>query len=569
MGVAMARRNAASLGVWGWAWMAALAVGCGDDGTTPLLVEDPQIPVVPEEPEKPEEPETPREPPLPIETIRRIRDLALDAGLAPLVKARIPEPPSTIVDREAAVRLGKALFWDTALGSDGQTACATCHHAAGADSRRENVVHPGPNGLFETPGVTGPGQRLPALARLLSDDRIGSPGAVAAELVSVSGSGADECRPVPSPIFGNHRQVTARNAPTVIGAAMYREQFWDGRAASDFNGRDVYGRTRNSTAWFGLPVPDLSLASQSLGPPVNAEEMSCEGRRFNGPHGIAARLLDRPVLAGQQVAPTDSALGAMSAWPDPGLRCGSGKCTYRDLVGDAFGRVGAATADAKFSEVFGMALAVYQATLIPDDTPYDRWLAGDDLALSAEQVLGLEAFAGPAKCAECHAGPELTDASLTYYELHGPVGKFGNDQGYHNIGVRPPEEDLGRAGRGPRGVSYSVSGSVYDRGAFKTPGLRNVALTPPYFHNGGAPNLQAVMNFYDRGGDHESESLSPHMEMLGLDPDIFQAIVGLMEHGFTDCRVATSKAPFDHPSIDIPGGPSLPAVGAEGEGNCP
>lgn len=562
----MARGSAASLGIRGLAWLAVLAVGCDDDGVKSW--HEPQVPEVPG-PEDPQVPEEPREPPLPLETIHRIRAAAFAAGLAPLAAARPVPLPTKIVDREAAVRLGKALFWDTAVGSDGKTACATCHHTAGADSRRENVVHPGPNGIFETPGVTGPGQTLPALVRILSDDRIGSPGAVAAEFLEVSASEADRCRTVPSPLFGEHRQVTPRNAPPVIGAWMYREQFWDGRAASDFNGRDVYGRTKNSSVWLGWPVPDLSLASQALGPPVNGEEMSCEGRGFNGPHGIAARLLDRPVLAGQQVSPTDSALGEMSAWPDPGLRCGSAPCTYRDLVADAFGRLSAASAQDKFSQMFGMALAAYQATLNPDDTPYDRWLAGDDFALTATQVFGLEAFVGPAGCAECHAGPELTDASQTYYELHGPVGQFGNDQGYHNIGVRPPEEDLGRAGVGPRGVSYSVSGSVYDRGAFKTPGLRNVALTAPYFHNGSSPNLQAVMNFYDRGGDHESESLSPLIQMLGLDPDVFQSVVDLMENGFTDCRVVQSKAPFDHPSIDIPGGPSLPAVGAEGLGDCP
>ena len=77
----------------------------------------------------------------------------------------IPVPTPTtindyIADRDAAIRLGKALFWDVRLGSDGATACATCHHQAGADPRTDNTMHPGANGAFAA-GVT-PGQPVPA-----------------------------------------------------------------------------------------------------------------------------------------------------------------------------------------------------------------------------------------------------------------------------------------------------------------------------------------------------------------------------------------------------------------------
>jgi cytochrome c peroxidase len=302
---------------------------------------------------------------------------------------------------------------------------------------------------------------------------------------------------------------------------------------------------------------------------VNDGEMSCAGRAFNGADGLAGRLLGRPALASQQVSPTDSVLGPGSAYPGNGLRCGAGSCTYRDLFAAAFGAERAAAAEATFSRLFGQAVAAYESTLVPDDTPFDRWIAGDDAALTATQQFGVQVFVGKAGCAACHAGPELTDASPSYFAAHGPTGEFGNDTGYHNIGVTATEDDLGRARLGPKGVSYSRSGSPLDRGAFKTPGLRNVALTAPYFHNGGSPTLQAVMNFYDRGGDHENVELSPRVQMLGLQPDEFQAVVDLLQNGLTDCRVATQKAPFDHPSIDIAGGPRLPAVGAEGTGPCP
>ncbi len=556
----MARWGRTSAGLLAGAWFVVAVAACGGEAEPAREVDPPTGPGPGEEPPGP--------PPPVIEN--PVRTAALEAGLAPLEKLRDQpaRPIGPIKSQEAAIRLGKALFWDTAVGSDGQTACATCHFSAGSDARLTNVVHPGPNGIFETGNVTAAGATLGALVRISSDDRIGSPGAHAATFVATSATDADQCQPAASPVFGEFRQVTPRNAPTVIGASVYRDQFWDGRAESLFNGNDPFGDTENAGPSHGPLEQDASLASQSLAPPLSAEEMSCAGRAWNGAGGIAGRLLDRPVLATQQVAADDSVLGSLSAYPGTGLRCGDRPCTYRDLVAPAFGNGTAKQAEASFSRIFGLSIAAYEETLLPDQTPYDRWLAGDEAALTQRQQLGVQAFVDAA-CSACHAGPELTDASQTFYEANGPVGEFGNDVGYHNIGVRPTEEDLGRAALGPNGVSYSRSGSPLDRGAFKTPGLRNVALTAPYFHNGGSPTLQAVMNFYDRGGDHENEELSPRIQMLGLDPEKFQALVDLMENGLTDCRVAMRRAPFDHPSIDIPDGPSLPAVGAGGLGPCP
>src|ERR1041384_8029844 len=80
-------------------------------------------------------------------------------GLRPLSSEPVPQPSGGhIVDQAAAVRLGKALFWDVQSGGDGQTACASCHYLGGADDRRINTLHPGPDGVFASGGVTGPGQ---------------------------------------------------------------------------------------------------------------------------------------------------------------------------------------------------------------------------------------------------------------------------------------------------------------------------------------------------------------------------------------------------------------------------
>ncbi|MGY8738625.1 MAG: cytochrome c peroxidase, partial [bacterium] len=123
-----------------------------------------------------------------------------------------PEPENLgkfIRDRGAAIQLGKALFWDEQVGSDGDIACATCHHQAGADSRIVNRVNPREDG-FQT--VLGLGEKL-TLAHfpVHSNDVVGSGGVIAAELVDVIlGKSEDACDDLP-PLHG-FRQVTERDA---------------------------------------------------------------------------------------------------------------------------------------------------------------------------------------------------------------------------------------------------------------------------------------------------------------------------------------------------------------------
>jgi hypothetical protein len=107
-------------------------------------------------------------------------------------------------------------------------------------------------------------------------------------------------------------------------------------------------------------------------------------------------------------------------------------------------------------------------------------------------------------------------------------------------------------------------------GAFKTPTLRNIALTGPYFHNGSRSTLKQVVEFYNRGGDrrgqdasntsgfdhpsvnqHNASNLDPDMTALNLTPNEIDALVKFMEVGLTDPRVAWEQAPFDHPSLTI------------------
>src|SRR5919197_1506547 len=171
--------------------------------------------------------------------------------LVPLATVPAPQPSGGDIKNFAnAVILGKAFFWDAQASSDGVIACASCHWNAGADDRPTSV------------------------------------GVVPARFVSISpdpNHAADSCV-----VTGTVRQVTGRNTPPNIAAVFFRDNFWDGRANHTFNGFDPFGQTANQTGAVGTPIANASLASQSVGPPPNAVEMSCAGRPFNGSNSIAA-----------------------------------------------------------------------------------------------------------------------------------------------------------------------------------------------------------------------------------------------------------------------------------------
>ncbi len=99
-------------------------------------------------------------------TAMDVRIAVADGDLAPLSSVGVPpRTGGTIVNNAAAIKLGKALFWDTQVGGDGKIACATCHFHNGADNRTFNTLHPGPDGIFASGGVTAAGQNFSLLPR--------------------------------------------------------------------------------------------------------------------------------------------------------------------------------------------------------------------------------------------------------------------------------------------------------------------------------------------------------------------------------------------------------------------
>jgi cytochrome c peroxidase len=171
-------------------------------------------------------------------------------------------------------------------------------------------------------------------------------------------------------------------------------------------------------------------------------------------------------------------------------------------VEEALARLSASPAYIKrFQVVFGttpitrlmveQALATFQRGIVSTKAPFDRWVDGDENAVSAEAKRGFVVFRGVAGCSSCHSGWTFTDSS--FYDIGSATGK-----------------DLGRGALFPSSIAL--------RYAFKVPTLRDVALRAPYMHDGSIRTLEAVVDLYDRGGI-ERPSRSTKIKPLGLSND--------------------------------------------------
>ncbi|WP_305047060.1 cytochrome-c peroxidase [Geoalkalibacter sp.] len=570
----------------------------------------------------------------------------------PLSAVPVPKPANLdrfVADEQAAIRLGKALFWDMQVGSDGMTACASCHFHAGTDNRLHNTLHPGPDGTFDEGSRVNDRLSLDDFPFVAfeddtdrfspmirdRDDRVGAQGVPRTRFLGVIEGQADEPgRHVRDATFErnarNVRQVTNRSTPTVINAVFNFANFWDGRANHFFNGVDPFGvqnpgarvyiNTANGLSELDLTsnplylLDNASLASQSVGPPRDTREMSWVGRQWPD---IGRKMLSLQPLGKQAVHPQDSVLGLIAnARTTPGAQ--GLNATYAAMIQQAFrpefwngvARIeGYTQMERNFSLYFGLSVMLYQATLVSDDTPFDRFVAGDALALSESAQRGLNRFqSGGVGCLNCHVGSEFTGASVTVardpaeaglIEIMnmGDGGPASYDIGFYNIAVSRFEDDPGRGGVDPFGNPLSFSeqrqalnrgetlgfdqrfvpdeGCVPDlfaeaaplicppnlgdiervsvQGAFKTPGLRNIELTGPYMHNGSMATLMQVMDFYNRGGnfhEHNIDFLDPFIIALGLTEEEQINLVDFML-ALTDERVRWERAPFDHPQLFI------------------
>jgi len=423
-------------------------------------------------------------------------------GPQPMSLKNVPLPPvpglldgssPIVVNQAAAIQLGKALFWDVNVGSDGM-ACGSCHFHAGADRRVKNQLNPGakssqPSGQVFAPLPTGPTsgganyalrvgdfptfqysnplcRPIPAINFTCSyyglaegvltfstDDVVSSSGTFSGTFNNTSRftGTSDDCTHSADPVFHVNstrtRRVEPRNAPTVFNAIFNYRNFWDGRANNIFNGSSPWGeRDPNAGVWVKinartvqkqrLHLINSALASLATAPPLSDSEMACQQRNWPD---IGRKLLLRQPLQHQKVHNEDSVLGSLSSSSPGNLQPGL-STTYKQLIMQAFspkywsyagtgfipGRPGQAPynqMEANFAMYFGLALQLYQATLVSDDAPIDRtdrhpvtgvptWQGlGYDAAKIARLTDGASKFINN-HCNLCHAGPALTTAAI-------------------------------------------------------------------------------------------------------------------------------------------------------------
>lgn len=308
--------------------------------------------------------------------------------------------------------------------------------------------------------------------------------------------------------------VPADNPITAAKAALGRKLFFDRRLSPN--------RTMSCAM---CHIPEQGFTARELATAVGIEGRSV---RRNAPSVLNVAWQKRLFHDGREISLEDQIWGPLLAANEMGnpsigyvIERIEALTDYRGPFEAAFGVKGVN------ARRIGAALATYQRTLVAADSRFDRWRYGSQAgALDAREQRGFGLFVGKARCATCHLVGER-DALFT-------------DHGFHNTGIgwrrtyqvpertrveiapgvyteldrrtvesfsEPPLKDVGR---------YEITLDPRDRWAYKTPSLRNVALTAPYMHDGSLATLEAVIAFYDRGGIDNPEK-SARLSPLGLD----------------------------------------------------
>jgi cytochrome c peroxidase len=230
-----------------------------------------------------------------------------------------------------------------------------------------------------------------------------------------------------------------RNSPTIINATYSAGQFWDGRADT--------------------------LEEQAIQPLTNPIEMGNESY-----DAVVARL--------------------------------RGIAEYRNEFQQVFG------APLTIERV-GYAIAAYERTLVAGDAPFDRFFAGDQTAISEAAKRGFALFRGKGRCSRCHTFSEQLPL-FTDFAYHN-TGVAANHPAFAKLARKAWEaaetaqaktviDELAQQEGGHELGRILISYQVFDLGAYRTPSLRNIALTAPYFHDGSAKTLAEVVRFYNEGG---------------------------------------------------------------------
>jgi cytochrome c peroxidase len=310
-----------------------------------------------------------------------------------------------------------------------------------------------------------------------------------------SGPALDDRRSDP-PTVSMGADLHGRNSPPLVNSAYYRWTNWGGRFSAQWELSPVVAESpvllNSSRLFIAHRIFDRYRAPYEavFGPLLPA---------------IGADRVRFPAEGKPKPAPT-----AANPTPPDGVWEGLSE-TDRNSVNRVFVN-------------YGKALAAYVRSLVSTSSPFDRFVAGEDDAIGEAAKRGAATFVGKAGCVACHSTPLFSD------------------DGFHNLGVPQlgpgvPASDDGRFRDVPPLLASGLSSSsVYSddpntgrlsglsqpmpesaRGAFRTPTLRNVAITAPYMHSGQLPSLRAVVDFYDQGGGTPSSgTLDPLLHPLGL-----------------------------------------------------
>ncbi|MBS1789038.1 MAG: c-type cytochrome [Acidobacteria bacterium] len=271
-------------------------------------------------------------------------------------------------------------------------------------------------------------------------------------------------KPVAEGIGG---QLGSRNSPSLFNAMFYPNQFWDGRAEG--------------------------LEDQAIQPLTNPIEMG--NRSYDD---VVTRL--------------------------------KGLAEYYSAFQSVFG------GEPSIARV-GQALAAYERTLVSGDSAFDRFNAGDSSAMSDAAKRGLAIFRGRARCSRCHTFSEAMPF-FTDFQYHNTGVAMSNPHfdklsrvAFDVVDTPQSKEVIDRLAKQPGGEELGrvrFSYVVFDIGAFRTPTLRNIALTAPYFHDGSARTLAEVVRFYNEGGK-ANVAREWDLAPLGLSEDEQRDLVAFLE----------------------------------------
>jgi cytochrome c peroxidase len=337
-----------------------------------------------------------------------------------------------------------------------------------------------------------------------------------------SGPALDDRRSDP-PTVSMGADLHIRNSPPLVNSAYYRWTNWGGRFSAQWELSPVVAESpvllNSSRLFITHRIFDLYRAPYEAVFGPLPPEIGTDRARF------PAEGKPKPAPTPGSPAPADGAWEGLSE-------------ADRDSVNRVFVN-------------YGKALAAYVRCLVSTSSPFDRFVAGDEDAISEPAKRGAATFVGKAGCVACHSTPLFSD------------------DGFHNLGVPQlgpgvPASDDGRFRDVPPLLSSGLSSSsVYSddpstarlaglsqpmpesaRGAFRTPTLRNVAITAPYMHAGQLSSLRAVVDFYDQGGGTPgSGTLDPLIHPLGLSAAEKEELVLFLETLTLDPLPAELLAP--------------------------